>query len=523
MTVPEHPGPSQAPSCVLALLQTSATMGHKVGTAAMSKLDAARTWLDFVLDAIVRAESRGAWTGPGPAVAVVGYDTSEGGEPRYRSLLPGTTQEQFWVTAATLASHKAPRRSRGPRRWIEVAPSTTGSRTGAALELGHRLVRDRLTTSPTGGPPLLLHCGDGHSDDDPPGHLAGSLHALTTPGGSLKLIHCLFHEERGPSVGDRPTGAEWDAIWDSSSVLDGSSGARALAINTWPRRTFQGFLVPRGPRRGPFTGPPPSLATYSLRLQKGGNRPDQWEDAMCADEAQGLAAICDGASEGVFVKTWAAILARRFGSDRPNLDDPRAWATWLDECRQEWLTTIRYPDGVNYVQKRKVQEVGGAATFVGLKLTTCPADEGDDGATVGWRAWCVGDSCLFLVRDNRLRMSFPAVASRDFGRAPALLRTLNRNAGMAPLTAAGRCRPGDTFILATDAIAEWLFRELESGFPVDWERFWSLDATIWEAEIEALRAQRRIVDDDCTMLLIRVGAEVSADDVGERSVGVTTS
>ena len=211
---------------------------------------------------------------------------------------------------------------------------------------------------------------------------------------------------------------------------------------------------------------------------------------------------CDGASEGIFVKAWAAILSRQFLAERPRVGDPAALFAWLEGCRREWKTEIRDPDGLNYIQKPRVAQVGGAATFLGVEFT--PSGPGAE--TCRWTAWAVGDACLFQVRDNRLVLSFPAVAARDFGRAPALLRTLAQYPIPSPLCARGTCDPRDTFLLTTDAIGQWLLAALEDDGAVDWERYWTLDETAWEAELQDLRTRRKIVNDDCTLLTLRVRA-----------------
>src|SRR5262249_36544112 len=97
-----------------------------------------------------------------------------------------------------------------------------------------------------------------------------------------------------------------------------------------------------------------------------------------------------------------------------------------------------------------------------------------------------------------------AVASRDFGRAPALLRTLGQFPLPRALVASGRCRPGDVFVLGTDAISQRLLRRVDDGRPVASARLWAVPAGDWVAEVEAERDVRGIVNDDCTLVLVRV-------------------
>ena len=97
-------------------------------------------------------------------------------------------------------------------------------------------------------------------------------------------------------------------------------------------------------------------------------------------------------------------------------------------------------------------------------------------------------------------------AARDFGLTPALFRTRPDALDPAPLAARGRCRPGDLFVLATDAVAQWLLRRCEQGNPLDWQRWEALTEAEWEEEVSALRRDSQIVNDDCTMVLVRICA-----------------
>ncbi len=68
----------------------------------------------------------------------------------------------------------------------------------------------------------------------------------------------------------------------------------------------------------------------------------------------------------------------------------------------------------------------------------------------------------------------------------------------------GELGPDDLIVFATDALAQRLLAEVESGTPPDWGRFWDLDQETWRQEIEALRDQNAIVNDDCTLVVLRL-------------------
>jgi hypothetical protein len=209
-------------------------------------------------------------------------------------------------------------------------------------------------------------------------------------------------------------------------------------------------------------------------------------------------ALADGASEGIYVKKWVDILLDDFCSCHPDLDDPVAYAEWLERCRSLWFEQIDYAN-LTWPKRPKVDRIGGAATFIGFRLE--PAD--DDGL-LRWKAWAVGDACLFQIRRNRLFLSFPIFWSDEFGVGPALLGT--RPEEVAPVLASvrGTCRPGEQFVFATDAVAAWLLRSVERDTEPDWSGFHNMDDWLWRLEIERLRAERQIANDDCTLLSVRI-------------------
>jgi hypothetical protein len=60
-------------------------------------------------------------------------------------------------------------------------------------------------------------------------------------------------------------------------------------------------------------------------------------------------------------------------------------------------------------------------------------------------------------------------------------------------------------VLATDAVAQWLLRRVEEGPAPDWAGLLSVDQEAWRREVEAAREEQRIVNDDCTLLVVRAG------------------
>ncbi len=55
----------------------------------------------------------------------------------------------------------------------------------------------------------------------------------------------------------------------------------------------------------------------------------------------------------------------------------------------------------------------------------------------------------------------------------------------------GDVRPDDQIVLATDAVAQRLLAEVETGTPPEWNRFWDVDQETWRQEIEHCASRTR--------------------------------
>ena len=244
-----------------------------------------------------------------------------------------------------------------------------------------------------------------------------------------------------------------------------------------------------------------------LWTQKMGNSAEEWEDACATDAARGLAVVADGASSGIYCRLWADQLTRSFIAERPDVYDAIALENWVHELRCDWRTAIKYPT-LSWTKQRKVDETGAAATVLGLEVGPLDGD-----GNRPWRAWAIGDASLFWVRDGELLATFPVVSAGQFGSTPLLVRS---NPGYRTLTlaASGVCRPGDKFLLATDAIAAGFFRSLGSSPGPDWSTFETIDEDVWRKDQDSLRTANQMVNDDCTLVVLIIAG---SDETREES------
>ena len=244
------------------------------------------------------------------------------------------------------------------------------------------------------------------------------------------------------------------------------------------------------------------------RVSKEGNRPEECEDAFRvvypsgADAGIVRAAVCDGASESAFARDWAEILADAF-VDRP-LDfsglTEDSLKTWLKRGQDEWREGVPW-DRIPWHGEAKAR-AGAFATLLGL---TVGADL-ENLRPFWWQAMAVGDSCLFVVRNDRLLLSFPLEDAVQFDNNPALVCSNPANSqGLweEVRTQTGECVPGDRLILASDALAAWFLASYGAG-EKPWETLMALgpaDRYVWVGE---QRRERLMRNDDTTMVVIDI-------------------
>ena len=250
----------------------------------------------------------------------------------------------------------------------------------------------------------------------------------------------------------------------------------------------------------------PLIPPKTWRIPKDGNRPGECEDAFRVVFPSGgttimRAAVSDGATESAFSRLWAQILADAF-VDRP-LDlrvlTEDGLLGWLRRSQDDWHAAVPW-DRIPWHGEAKAR-AGSFATFLGLSLS-----EADEPGTFRWEAVAVGDSCLFLVRNDRLSVSFPLDDPAEFDNNPPLV--CSNPVNMGPLwdgvrRTGGECSPGDHFILASDALSAWfLARHASGGAP--WQTLEKLnvsDRDPWVADQRRARAMR---NDDITLVIVQV-------------------
>ena len=246
-------------------------------------------------------------------------------------------------------------------------------------------------------------------------------------------------------------------------------------------------------------------------LPKAGNHADEYEDASKVRYPQRIGAsgrdvarvaVSDGASESAFAREWANILTDSFVKRPPELrslsDD--TLQGWLAQAQEEWNGVVPW-DRIPWHGEAKAR-VGAFATLLGLTVGTTPGSS----QRLSWHAIAVGDSCLFVVRDDLLLLSFPLEDAAEFDNTPALVCSNPANTtGLweGVQLDSGECAQGDLFILASDALAYW-FLAKNAAREKPWETLLALDSPGWAAWVEEERRSGSMRNDDTTLVTIKV-------------------
>lgn len=248
--------------------------------------------------------------------------------------------------------------------------------------------------------------------------------------------------------------------------------------------------------------------------------PGDYEDAFQVAE-HGIVAIADGVSSAIFSRQWADILTRAVVETPPDLADGEAFQKWLADNRAAWRNSIDVAR-LSWMQRQKLQQVGGAyAALLWVELYPDAAVVAEQPASFRLRCFAVGDCCLFHIRNGELLRKFPLETVKDFDKDPITIPSFNNNCDhlLEFQALEDICQSGDLMILTTDALAKWMYQQLEAEQPVDWEEFWSISSEAWTERVAALRAlppDGRMRVDDTTLVMLRMTSLVGVTVEDER-------
>jgi hypothetical protein len=215
-------------------------------------------------------------------------------------------------------------------------------------------------------------------------------------------------------------------------------------------------------------------------VPKMGNGVEENEDALRLSEDRQMVAIADGATEGTYSRAWANFLVERFISDpffsiESQETTPIMLRDWIDRSLVEWqvkiserTTATDAPWFVARAAERGSFATLLAARFVEIERDDCQAGGSNEIALL--YAVSIGDTCAFLIRNNRLLASFPLTTPSEFLRHPQLISTVpaqNESAAESASLLRIDVHGGDVIVFMTDALACWFLENTERQRKLD--------------------------------------------------------
>ncbi len=220
------------------------------------------------------------------------------------------------------------------------------------------------------------------------------------------------------------------------------------------------------------------------------------------------ASVSDGATDSIFSKLWAQLLAFGYGAGKWEsditaesvLDEQTAWLDFLAKQQLPW-----------YAEEKA--ELGAFAAMVGLTLFN---------DSKRWTAMALGDCCIFHIRNGACIRPFPISSSAAFSNFPLLLCSVaERNSNVfdsKQVISDGTWQAGDQFVLMSDTVACWFLSQMENGNVgatiAALESAQSLDAFV--SVINHARTTKGadgivlMRDDDVTVTLVTVADDAAA-------------
>jgi hypothetical protein len=193
------------------------------------------------------------------------------------------------------------------------------------------------------------------------------------------------------------------------------------------------------------------------------------------------------------------------------------------QLQKQWSERVHRQPLPWYAEEKA--RCGAFAAILGLVLS----DKVVDGSEGRWQAVAIGDSCLFQVRGEDVVARFPLSESVAFNNRPHLLSSNpNYNSRITDhlRQSKGTWQPGDAFYLMTDALACWFLRELEEE-QTSWlilRNFGTRDEQMpFHEWLASLRAQKKIRNDDVTLLRVEIACEGNTGHVLADTAGLQRS
>jgi hypothetical protein len=258
------------------------------------------------------------------------------------------------------------------------------------------------------------------------------------------------------------------------------------------------------------------ISWRSFSIAKSGNRDEENEDAyipisgitQVIDQKPSRFLIADGATQTSFSALWAKSLVE--ACSKTSLSEANFYQS-VHSARETWLQSFEGKE-IPWHATEKVRQ-GAFCTLIWLEIHHSPLLPGN---TFTWKALAIGDSCLFIARNQNIYLSLPIQNPDEFALSPTLIPTnLDRLSSIKGKirSARGTLKQGDQIFLASDAFSAWIMKkspadDQQKNLVQLFNRISDLKSfSTW---INSLRKTGEMKNDDTTLIIIEPGEKTDA-------------
>ncbi len=239
------------------------------------------------------------------------------------------------------------------------------------------------------------------------------------------------------------------------------------------------------------------ISISAFHTQKLGNATSEYEDAFyfSVSPVGCKVAVSDGATEAYDSGRWAQMLTKKFVSKPPrccNADERKnayRFVEWVKPLQQEWQSGVDFTKLPWFAVDKAAR--GSFSSLLGISINL---------QKKYWQAVAIGDTNLFLIRDDDRILSWPLTEVSQFGSSPILVGSnmaANRNIKTLKVTQ-GRLQSGDIFMIATDAVAVL-------ALTLSWKQIGNIASQDeFITFVGEMRKRKELKNDDTTLVIIRV-------------------
>ena len=219
-----------------------------------------------------------------------------------------------------------------------------------------------------------------------------------------------------------------------------------------------------------------------------------------------ICAMSDGATTATFSRLWASMVVKTFGKVVP---DPDKFLGNLEKCQSDWTKHFQKVDLPWHTQEK--MKTGSFATLLWVAIFPHEPFQKTGGR---FTSICLGDTCIFQLRNKKVIFCQPIEKSADFNNRPVLLPSLasfNHSLKMDSRvkTFSVDWQKGDHLLLTTDALAAFLIRKMEespefvSGFSDLVGTTW-FDSKVFSIWVDHHRDERALRNDDTSLVSMTI-------------------